>query len=316
MDSQHLSSDDNEDPSNNQNNAPKRQGKKRKNTSLSWQHFEEFFDEDGLRKGKCNYCKREICADPTKNGTSALGKHLKRCPENPERLKDQTTMFMKENDDGQGTLKTWKFDPQKVMDIIHNLEDMFTKNSHLQDFKKMLSMMKNKFEKYFEDTNKTNMLFDFAVILDPRFKLEIIHFGCKRTVDLIKLSKKDMTEEEYQKKVDELVDDVKSKMQILVSEYEILYQTGASTLVRKECDSVPSRQGKNSWMTKFEQYRGVGVQSFGKKTELERYLKDEIEEKTDNFDILQWWKTNSTRYPTLSKITKDIFEKIESMGME
>ncbi|KAD4179988.1 hypothetical protein E3N88_28579 [Mikania micrantha] len=131
----------------------------------------------------------------------------------------------------------------------------------------MLSKMKNKFEKHFEDTNKTNMLYDFAVILDPRFKLEIIHFGCKQTVDVIKQSKKEMTEEEYQKAVDELVDDVKSKMQMLVSEYETLYQIGASILVRKESDYVSSRHGKNSWMTKFEQYRGVGVQSFEEGTQ-------------------------------------------------
>jgi hypothetical protein len=44
------------------------------------------------------------------------------------------------------------------------------------------------------------------------------------------------------------------------------------------------------------------------RTELDRYLDDEyVLVKTDNFKILDWWKVAGTRYPTLTKIARDIF---------
>lgn len=37
-----------------------------------------------------------------------------------------------------------------------------------------------------------------------------------------------------------------------------------------------------------------------RKSELDVYLADERERKSEGFDILLWWKTNSTRFPILS----------------
>ncbi|KAK9065205.1 hypothetical protein SSX86_016588 [Deinandra increscens subsp. villosa] len=162
-----------------------------------------------------------------------------------------------------------------------------------------------------EDTGKTNQIFEFAFILDPRFKLELIEYAFKKEVQLIPKPDEDMTDEEYktmlENKLEKMVNDVKAEMQLLVTEYEKIYQTGYSNSVRKESDIATSRIGKNSWMSTFESHRQLlGVQTFGKKSELEKYLKDEVEEKTEDFNILQWWKINASRYPTLAKMAKDI----------
>ncbi|KAK9076983.1 hypothetical protein SSX86_005318 [Deinandra increscens subsp. villosa] len=113
-----------------------------------------------------------------------------------------------------------------------------------------------------------------------------------------------MTKEEEEKILEEILGEVKTEMQVVVNEYENLYQMGTTTTtVRKE--SVPIRSGKNAWMSNYES-RHQDAQTFGKKSELEKYLKDEVEEETEDFDILKWWKYNESRYPTLVKMGKDI----------
>ncbi|KAK0600812.1 hypothetical protein LWI29_018651 [Acer saccharum] len=55
----------------------------------------------------------------------------------------------------------------------------------------------------------------------------------------------------------------------------------------------------------FELYKSQAVSSLNK-SELERYLGEQVENNTPNFDILSWWKVNKGKYPILAKIAKDI----------
>ena len=43
------------------------------------------------------------------------------------------------------------------------------------------------------------------------------------------------------------------------------------------------------------------------RSELDRYLEDEMDILTKDFDILDWWKVAGTRYPTLRLIARAIF---------
>jgi hypothetical protein len=40
------------------------------------------------------------------------------------------------------------------------------------------------------------------------------------------------------------------------------------------------------------------------KSELDRYLIEEIGKPNENFDILNWWKVNSTKFPVLAQIAR------------
>lgn len=42
------------------------------------------------------------------------------------------------------------------------------------------------------------------------------------------------------------------------------------------------------------------------KFELDHYLKDKVIQRTDDFNILAWWKTNGPKYPTLMMMARDI----------
>jgi hypothetical protein len=42
------------------------------------------------------------------------------------------------------------------------------------------------------------------------------------------------------------------------------------------------------------------------KSEFNRYLMEDVEKTSANFDILNWWKVNSTKFPILAKIARDV----------
>ncbi|KAK9073208.1 hypothetical protein SSX86_007532 [Deinandra increscens subsp. villosa] len=196
----------------------------------------------------------------------------------------------------------------QVKDISHQLAELTrTCVDNTPDIRNTLNAMSLKFDKYFEDAGgKINQIFEFAAILDPRLKLLPTTCTCMEEIEIEYPNRKDMLESEYQEILDKKVGLVTSEMQLLVNEYEKIYQTGTRIPVRKENVVRPIQSGKNSWMSKYASSQQIGTQTFGKRSELEKYLKDAVEEQTEDFDILQWWKFNAARYPTLAKMAKDI----------
>ncbi|KAK9073507.1 hypothetical protein SSX86_007831 [Deinandra increscens subsp. villosa] len=147
----------------------------------------------------------------------------------------------------------------QVKDISHNLVKLSKTcvEENTSGLKKTLENMNEKFAKYFEVEGKNNQIFEFAVILDPRFKLDPIRYACIEQMEKTHPSKNDMSEEEldeYKKILDTMVGAVTSEMQLLVTEYEKLYQTGPSIAIKKE-NVGPIRPGRNSWMSNFESRR-------------------------------------------------------------
>ncbi|PNX65789.1 HAT family dimerization domain-containing protein, partial [Trifolium pratense] len=42
------------------------------------------------------------------------------------------------------------------------------------------------------------------------------------------------------------------------------------------------------------------------KNEVDWYLMENLEKKSPGFDIMNWWKVNSTKYPILGQMARDI----------
>ena len=42
------------------------------------------------------------------------------------------------------------------------------------------------------------------------------------------------------------------------------------------------------------------------KTEIEQYFLEDVETLSENFNILMWWKVNSTNFPILAEVAQDV----------
>ncbi|KAJ0752291.1 putative HAT dimerization domain, ribonuclease H-like superfamily, hAT-like transposase, RNase-H [Helianthus annuus] len=160
----------------------------------------------------------------------------------------------------------------EVMDIDAHLLEL--NNETDSRFKRMANTMREMFDGYWGDRKKNCMFMYFAVILDPRMKVEVIKYGFTK---MYNLKKEPNTEQEaVDKMIEDMVKDVVNEFGLLFKEYESMYQTTSSEKVEH--------------LT----------------TELQKYLNDATIPYNQEFDILQWWKLNASRYPTLSRMAKDI----------
>jgi hypothetical protein len=58
-------------------------------------------------------------------------------------------------------------------------------------------------------------------------------------------------------------------------------------------------------MNKFRKYL-TSKSDIGNKSEVNRYLMEDVETINAKFDILNWWKVNSSKFPILAKIARDV----------
>ncbi|CAI0403003.1 unnamed protein product [Linum tenue] len=163
------------------------------------------------------------------------------------------------------------------------------KSKSSQGKRAQASVSSEKYEKYWGDVDKMNKLLYIAAVLDPRRKLRFIGFALKWMYD-------------DEKSASDLTSDVEDATYELYAHYE--NQVGeASSSSQSELDE----DGGNvdliaEYMKQLQKERGVV-----NKTELDRYLNEEVERSMDpKFDVLGWWKVNSHRFPTLSKMARDV----------
>lgn len=60
----------------------------------------------------------------------------------------------------------------------------------------------------------------------------------------------------------------------------------------------------NSFAMEFE--KDMNMSQSMNKNEVDLHLMETSEKATPSFDMLNWWKVNSTKYPTLAEIAKDV----------
>ena len=160
----------------------------------------------------------------------------------------------------------------------------------------MARSMKQKFNKYWGDGSKINMLLYVAIVLDPTKKLTYLEF-C-----FTYLFHGDKT------KVDEMLEKIKFCLTRLYNHYAPLYSSNEkSPSVSEVSNMVIDNDDPYSRIeSRYTSYLEVRYTS-GSKSELDKYL-GEIEHfaNNNNFDVLAYWKNNATKYRVLSQIAQDV----------
>ena len=161
--------------------------------------------------------------------------------------------------------------------------------------------MKLKFDKYWGDADKINILIFIANILYPRDKMVYLEFSCKTIygeqlgVDLFQRIKRALYE---------LFDAYNTAAQASCSS-SVLSGGGSQSDVQVQSSTKSSSLLKARFL---QQQMDIGIGGSKRKSELDLYLSESNLEETDDgrFDLLRWWKLNSERLPVLSSMARDV----------
>ncbi|XP_031122619.1 zinc finger BED domain-containing protein RICESLEEPER 2-like [Ipomoea triloba] len=160
--------------------------------------------------------------------------------------------------------------------------------------------MKAKFEKYWGDIDKMNLMIFFANILDPRDKLEYM------PTQINHMYGEEKGKPYYDKVLaglNELFDDYSVPATSSASGSSVSAAVGSASSV-SSVSSVSVGRPQHLLKSQIKKQR---LESGGKKkTELDIYLSEAIVEEENSFDILRWWKINAVRFPILSKLARDV----------
>ncbi|GKV13314.1 hypothetical protein SLEP1_g24341 [Rubroshorea leprosula] len=165
-------------------------------------------------------------------------------------------------------------------------------------FSTIAEKMREKHEKYWGAASNMNVLIFIACVLDPRYKLSFVEFVFGKLYDRIT--------------VETLSYKVKSTLNKMFEEYCTL---GGFMDEDNSNSNRPSSQGKDDeainddfsmFADLYEEKMSMENEEDGK-NEVDLYLAEDKEKKSDKFHILNWWKVNSSRYPILSLIARDVF---------
>uniref|UniRef100_A0A6M2EM71 BED-type domain-containing protein n=1 Tax=Populus davidiana TaxID=266767 RepID=A0A6M2EM71_9ROSI len=152
----------------------------------------------------------------------------------------------------------------------------------------MASKMKAKFDNYW---SKCSLALAVAAILDPRFKMKLVEYYYSQIYGSTALDR-----------IKEVSDGIKE----LFNAYSI-----CSTLVDQGSalpgSSLPSTSTDSRDRLKgFDKFLHESSQGQSAISDLDKYLEEPVFPRNCDFNILNWWKVHTPRYPILSMMARDI----------
>ncbi|XP_050895477.1 zinc finger BED domain-containing protein RICESLEEPER 2-like [Lathyrus oleraceus] len=157
----------------------------------------------------------------------------------------------------------------------------------------MAENMKVKYDKYWGKVEKMNMLIFVAVVLDPRHKMQFVRWGLNRAYP------NDVAVSLY-KKTEETLNKIFESYRLFLGNG----QTENVTHSTQEVELVELKAPEDAFALEVEM--DMNLNESMQKNELDLYLMENLEKKGPGFDILNWWKVNSNKYPILGQMARDI----------
>lgn len=150
------------------------------------------------------------------------------------------------------------------------------------------------FDKYWKSCC---LILAIAVVMDPRFKMKLVEFSFNKI---------------YGDEAATYIKSVEDGIHELFNEYVHLPlpltptyvdETNGGSIKTEDGGPFPSSNGLG--LTDFDVYimESTSQQS---KSELDQYLEESLLPRVHEFDVIGWWKLNKSKYPTLSKMARDM----------
>ncbi|KAF1865855.1 hypothetical protein Lal_00023529 [Lupinus albus] len=161
-----------------------------------------------------------------------------------------------------------------------------------------------KYDKYWGNVEKINHLLFVGNVLDPRFKLEYVTWSIENTcnenlaANMFTLVK-DTLEDLYNFYAQGISDNTE-RIDVGDSTNNVLNTLEDDNVKGSKIQDVVQNREK-AWKKQKRAKHNYG------KCDLERYLAEDTLEDEDDFDILAWWKTKSSKYKILSIMARDVF---------
>lgn len=152
--------------------------------------------------------------------------------------------------------------------------------------------MQEKIDKYWKDCS---LALATAVVMDPRFKMKLVEFSFNKI---------------YGDEAPTCIKIVDDGVHELFHEYVALplpltptYEEGNAGA--NKTDEQGANLLSDNGLADFDVYI-METTSQQMKSELDQYLDESLLPRVQEFDVLGWWKLNKLKYPTLSKMARDI----------
>jgi len=181
--------------------------------------------------------------------------------------------------------EVWKLQLDLSRAVVN--EDPFISN--------LTKPMQQKIDKYWKDCS---LVLAIAVVMDPRFKMKLVEFS------FTKIYGEDA--HIYVKIVDDGIHELFHEYVTLPLPLTPAYaeEGSAGSHVKTEGSPGGTLLSDNG-LTDFDVYI-METSSHQTKSELDQYLEESLLPRVPDFDVLGWWKLNKLKYPTLSKMARDI----------
>lgn len=157
------------------------------------------------------------------------------------------------------------------------------------DFLSSIAMkMKTKFDKYWK---KCSLAVAIATILDPRFKMKVVEYYYPQI---------------YDKDAPEHIKEVSDGIKGLFNEYTMSSSSlDEDSSVTDGC--LPSTSnGSRDRLRGFDKFLHETSQIQSTASDLDKYLEEPVFPRNHDFNILNWWKVHTPRYPILSMMARDV----------
>ncbi|KMS99565.1 hypothetical protein BVRB_1g022610 [Beta vulgaris subsp. vulgaris] len=259
-------------------------GKKRQRrlTSYIWMHFQFLKepDENGNLVCKCKKCGQSYNAD-SKMGTGNLIRHVKNCK--MRSFRDVGQMILEKSSSGLEH-RIAKFDPDFFRELLS------------------LTIVQHDLPFQFVDT-----FMAVAVVLDPRFKLQCVHWSFKRVYG---------DSFEYEFEFSKVKDKLKELYEVYAASYAASHASSSKNMAAHGESGVVGVSSSDDLMTDFDCF-SAEQSTVTAKSDMELYFEEHIIPRTTNIDLLSYWEGNKVRYPVLAQLAKDVLAvPISTMASE